>query len=75
MLYACMILVVIDGLMAPPMRVLERGIGGGCLSPVCDVGVLWVAGLVVPHGAMGGRSLPLSVESGPFVMLCVALSM
>jgi hypothetical protein len=52
-----------------------RRIGGGCLSPVCDVGVMWVAGLVVPHGAIGGRFLPLSVESGPFVMLCVALSM
>jgi hypothetical protein len=45
------------------------------MSPVCDVGVRWVAGLVVPHGVMGEWSLPLSARDGPCAMLCAALSM
>ncbi len=45
------------------------------MSPVCDVGVRWVAGHVVPHGVMGEWSLPLGVGSEPCAMLCFALSL
>jgi len=38
------------------------------MSLVCDVGVRWVACLVVPPGVMGEWSLPLGVRDGPCAM-------
>ena len=43
------------------------------MSSVCDVGVRWVASLVVPHGVMGEWSLPLGAGDGPCVMLLLSL--